>query len=317
MVSAAYKARYYYPGGSTGFPQLLDMSVEPGSSLLYGIQANGLTGAVSHVSGFGIDLPEDPFWGSPYAVTLQYHTATREAKHLVGMDVARLYTNASNARGSGYEDTWLLEHDLSGAGIRYSSFALWTYYGPFIDGYKAGNPLYWGAFTFGSPTVSSEVSAMASRSYSGLAGGVVSYGAAESVNPYYGAVNASYDAASQSVTVTLQLTEQHNLYYVFPLGLPPSLQESDATGAPGGPVAAATISCQAPVVNGTFSCGDATGAGAIAGQLYGPNGDEVAGTFSHYSFMSPGFDGVIGGFAAKASSSGTLAVKAPSRRAVR
>jgi len=294
------------------------MSPEPGTSFQPAIQQNGLDGTVPQVSGFSLASPSGPIMGNPVSMALAYSTPTRETKTLGGFNIARLYSFVPNYSGGTQPlSTWLVEHDLSGMGVRYASFGLWQYYGNYNSGYVSGNPLYWGAYVFGSATLAAEAAAMSSKHYVGLAGDLGFYPQYQSVPSEYGSADVVYDATTQSVTVTVQPTDSNSIQFETPLGFS-YFVDSDA------PLSASTpISCTAPVVAGAFQCGSATSGGAISGRVYGPNGDEIAGTYSSYWFVAPMqaapysgvFEGVIGGFAAKATaiSHTTSALRANSR----
>jgi hypothetical protein len=280
------------------------MSPEPGTSFQPAIQQNGLDGTVPQVSGFALASPSGPIMGNPVSMALAYSTPARETKTLGGFNIARLYSFVPNYSGGTQPlSTWLVEHDLSGMGMHYASFGLWQYYGNYSSGYVSGNSLYWGAYAFGSATDATEAAAMASKHYVGLAGDLSSYPQYQGVSSEYGSADVVYDATTQTVTVTVQATNTNGIQFQTQLGGFSSFVDNDA------PLSASTpITCTAPVVAGAFQCGTATSGGAISGRVYGPYGDEVAGTYSSYWFVAPiqqapysgAFQGAIGGFAAKA-----------------
>lgn len=290
LVSMAYSGPETL--GSGGIAHAL-----PAKAMTPGISVNGFRGTAAHRAGFLIKNATDPISGFPLSAPMTYPVATKSGKAFAGVSVNRHYSfdpvidpdlGVTSSR-------WIVSHDLSPMGAKYSSFTLWSYLGADLSGgYFSGRPVLWGGFAWGSATPGTDLPASGSRQYAGLAGMHWLIPNWNYFNAPYGTAKAVFDAAKRTVTVTVQPKEIGALS----ARLHPLQEENGAFWAEAPSWLTAAVQCKAAVSrsDGSFSCGDPAQGVEIAGRFYGPGATEVAGTFRR---SLNGYFPLIGGFTAK------------------
>ncbi|MDZ5459788.1 transferrin-binding protein-like solute binding protein [Azohydromonas lata] len=269
----------------------------PATVMTPGISVNGLGGTVVHRAGFLIKNATSPINGVALNAPMTYPVATKSKHTFAGVSVTRHYSfDPVIDQNLGVTSSrWIVSHDLSSIGAKYSSFTLWSYHGARLSGgYFSGRPVIWGGFAWGSATLGTDLPASGSKQYGGLAG---MYWLTPNWNYFdapYGTAKAVFDAAKRTVTVTVQPKE----FGALSARLHPLQEENGAFWADAPGWLTAAVQCKASVnrADGSFSCSDPAQGVEVAGRFYGPGATEIAGTFRR---SLNGYYPLIGGFTAK------------------
>ncbi|MGC3986653.1 MAG: hypothetical protein QM777_19025 [Pseudorhodoferax sp.] len=271
------------------------------------IAANGFDRTRAHRQGFSITGARDPVNGSTLNENLFLINARILTTALAGIPVTRHASDFADVDDPYSNNTvlqkawWIVDHDLAAYGASYSTFALWSYTGREHSGYLSGRPSFWGAYAYGSPTNPDEMPTSGVTQYSGLAGMQYLFPSWNWMNSNYGPVQITFDASSQTVTVSVNVVGRYSILHLQPIAAASTYIESNDPGNPQGPVTALTCTASVDMATRTFGCFLPSAENTeISGRFYGPGANEVSGVARTY--MATGLNtnwGMIGGFTAK------------------
>lgn len=182
----------------------------------------------------------------------------------------------------------------------------WKYIGGEQVGYWSGIPAARGSFILGEPTDAAEIQEVSSGTYEGFSHGGLEFELLfiQAFEEFSSAAHVTYDETTHELTLTLDgfQTYEGSLDTLAMISNWPVFEAGPTNALNAG----AIFSCVLTVDPGTneFSCelsyGGSEPSGTFKGKFYGPEGNEIAGTFAltgliRYSL----YDGMVGAVALK------------------
>lgn len=194
---------------------------------------------------------------------------------------------------------------LPASDFHYAGMANWKYLGGLQSGYWTGYKIATGSFIFGDQTQPTVVDSIPTATYLGY---VQASGEAYVYYDSYDQLAAKVSVALDRTAGTIAVSITNIEYWINSVWMNSPLYSTKIanflSGVPSVQSNPQSLSCVAPILptSNFFSC-DVTGQaanGKIIGRYFGPNGEEVAGTFAFSGmFESQNGQSVAGAFVAK------------------